>query len=273
MRSHGNRVRQTAGSVAMSDLLSLRGKTGIITGLANEHSIASGCARALHAAGADLILSHGHPNAEPHVRPLAERLGDSPLIHCDVREDESLQALFRAARERWGRLDFLIHSIAFAPRDDLHGRVVDSSRDGFLLAMDISCHSFVRMARLAEPLMAQGGCLITMSYYGAEKVVKNYGIMGPVKAALEASVRYMAEELGPAGIRVHAISPGPVATRAASGIRDFDRLLRDAEERAPTRRLVDIDEIGQAACFLISDAARSITGVTTYVDGGLHVKA
>ena len=257
----------------MTEPLSLEGRTGIITGLANENSIAFGCARALHDAGADLILSYGHPKGEAHVRPLAEQLGNPPLLLCDVREDNQLEALFQAASDRWGRLDFLIHSMAFAPRDDLHGRVVDSSRDGFLLAMDISCHSFMRMARLAEPLMTEGGCLITMSYYGAEKVVDHYGIMGPVKAALEASVRYMAEELGPAGIRVHAISPGPIATRAASGIQHFDQLLGHAEERAPTRRLVTINDVGATARFLVSDAARSITGVTTYVDGGLHVRA
>jgi len=257
----------------MSDPTSLSGKTGIVTGLANEQSIAFGCARALHQAGADLILSYGHPKAEGHVRPLAEELGDPPLLLCDVREHEQLEALFQAASDRWGRLDFVIHSMAFAPGDDLQGRVVDSSVDGFLLAMDISCHSFMRMARLAEPLMTDGGCLITMSYQGAERVVENYGIMGPVKAALEASVRYMAEELGPAGIRVLALSPGPVETRAASGIRDFEKLLQDAEKRAPTRRLVTIDDIGQTARFLVSDAARSITGVTTHVDGGLHVRA
>jgi enoyl-[acyl-carrier protein] reductase I len=257
----------------MTEPLALDGRTGIITGLANEDSIAFGCARTLHAAGADLILSYGHPKGEPHVRPLAEQLGDPPLLLCDVREDDQLKALFQAASERWGHLDFVIHSMAFAPRADLQGRVVDSSREGFLLAMDISCHSFMRMAHLAEPLMRSGGCLITMSYYGAEKVIDNYGIMGPVKAALEASVRYMAEELGPAGIRVHAISPGPIATRAASGIRDFDQLLTEAEDRAPIRRLVTIDDVGATALFLVSDAARSITGVTTYVDGGLHVRA
>ncbi|TVP81743.1 enoyl-ACP reductase FabI [Thioalkalivibrio sp.] len=250
----------------------LEGKTGIVTGLANADSIAFGCARALHGAGADLILSYGHPKGESHARPLAEQLGDAPLLLCDVRDDAQTEALFAAATERWDKLDFLIHSIAFAPRDDLHGRVVDSSRDGFLLAMDISCHSFMRMAKHAEPLMRKGGCLITMSYHGAEKVIDNYGIMGPVKAALESSVRYMAAELGPAGIRVHALSPGPVATRAASGIRDFDDLLADAESRSPTRRLVSIDDVGATAAFLVSDAAHSITGVTTYVDGGLHIR-
>ena len=256
----------------MSQQHPLEGKSGIVTGLANADSIAFGCARALHRAGADLILSYGHPKGESHARPLAEQLGDAPLLLCDVRDDAQTEALFTAAAERWGKLDFLIHSIAFAPRDDLHGRVVDSSRDGFLLAMDISCHSFLRMAKHAEPLMRNGGCLITMSYHGAEKVIDNYGIMGPVKAALESSVRYMAAELGPAGIRVHAISPGPVATRAASGIRDFDDLLADAESRSPTRKLVSIDDIGETAAFLISDAAHSMTGVTTYVDGGLHIR-
>jgi len=256
----------------MSQQHPLEGKSGIVTGLANADSIAFGCARALHRAGADLILSYGHPKGESHARPLAEQLGDAPLLLCDVRDDAQTEALFTAAAERWGKLDFLIHSIAFAPRDDLHGRVVDSSRDGFLLAMDISCHSFLRMAKHAEPLMRNGGCLITMSYHGAEKVIDNYGIMGPVKAALESSVRYVAAELGPAGIRVHAISPGPVATRAASGIRDFDDLLADAESRSPTRKLVSIDDIGETAAFLISDAAHSMTGVTTYVDGGLHIR-
>ena len=256
----------------MSQQHPLEGKSGIVAGLANADSIAFGCARALHRAGADLILSYGHPKGESHARPLAEQLGDAPLLLCDVRDDAQTEALFTAAAERWGKLDFLIHSIAFAPRDDLHGRVVDSSRDGFLLAMDISCHSFLRMAKHAEPLMRNGGCLITMSYHGAEKVIDNYGIMGPVKAALESSVRYMAAELGPAGIRVHAISPGPVATRAASGIRDFDDLLADAESRSPTRKLVSIDDIGETAAFLISDAAHSMTGVTTYVDGGLHIR-
>ena len=256
----------------MSQQHPLEGKSGIVAGLANADSIAFGCARALHRAGADLILSYGHPKGESHARPLAEQLGDAPLLLCDVRDDAQTEALFTAAAERWGKLDFLIHSIAFAPRDDLHGRVVDSSRDGFLLAMDISCHSFLRMAKHAEPLMRNGGCLITMSYHGAEKVIDNYGIMGPVKAALESSVRYVAAELGPAGIRVHAISPGPVATRAASGIRDFDDLLADAESRSPTRKLVSIDDIGETAAFLISDAAHSMTGVTTYVDGGLHIR-
>lgn len=256
----------------MNASLPLAGKTGIVTGLANADSIAHGCARALHQAGAEVLLSYGHPKAEAGVRPLAEALGDPAPVLCDVREDSQVEALFSAARMRWDRIDFLIHSIAFAPRDDLHGRVVDSSREGFLSAMDISCHSFMRMARHAEPLMTRGGCLLTLSYYGAEKVIDHYGIMGPVKAALEASVRYMATELGPAGIRVHALSAGPIPTRAASGIRDFDALLRTAEARTPTGEMVSIDDVGAVAAFLIGDGARAMTGSTTYVDGGLHIR-
>jgi len=254
-------------------LPSLAGKRGIITGLANAQSIAYGCAQALHSAGAELILSYGHAKSEPYVQPLAAALGNAPLLFCDVRDEDQVTALFDDARKRWGRLDFVIHSMAFAPRADLHGRVVDASRGGFLEAMDVSCYSFLHLARQAEPLMSDGGCLLTMSYYGAEKVVDHYGIMGPVKAAQEASVRYLATELGPAGIRVHAISPGPIATRAASGIQEFDQLLDHASHRAPIQRLVRIEDVGASACFLISDAATALTGMTTYVDGGLHTRA
>jgi enoyl-[acyl-carrier protein] reductase I len=189
----------------------------------------------------------------------------------DVERSGQMEAVFAAIGKQWGRLDFLLHSIAYAPKDDLRGRVTDSSRDGFLRAMDISCHSFVRMARLAEPLMAHGGSLLTMSYLGADEVVDHYGLMGPVKAALESSVRYLAAELGPGGIRVNAISPGPLATRAASGIAHFDRLLAEAAQRAPLRRLVDIDDVGALCVFLAGDAARSITGDTLYVDSGYHI--
>lgn len=252
---------------------SLAGKTGIVTGLANADSIAFGCARSLHEAGAEIIATYGHPKAERHVSPLLEAMGHPELMLCDVQDETQVEAVFQRAKERWGRLDFLIHSMAFANRDDLHGRVVDCSWEGFAQAMDVSCHSFLRLARRAEPLMTAGGCLITLSYYGAEKVVPNYGLMGPVKAALEASVRYMADELGPAGIRVNAISPGPIRTRAASGIRDFERLAEDAEQHAPLRRLASTEDVGRTAAFLISEAGQSITGGTTYVDAGHHVKA
>ncbi|MCO6439632.1 MAG: enoyl-ACP reductase FabI [Nitrococcus mobilis] len=251
--------------------LSLAGKKGLIAGIANEHSIAYGCARICHQAGAELVLTYGHPKAEPHVRPLAPGLGDPELWLLDVRDDGQLQAVFDRIRDHWGRLDFLIHSIAFAPKDDLHGRLVDCSREGFAVAMDISCHSFIRMAKLAEPLMPDGGCLLTMSYYGAVKVVEHYNLMGPVKAALECAVRYMAAELGSKGIRVHAVSPGPLETRAASGIKHFDALLNEVATRAPVRDRVDIDDVGRIAACLVSDGARRMTGHTVFVDAGYHI--
>jgi enoyl-[acyl-carrier protein] reductase I len=252
-------------------LLDLTGKKGLIAGIANASSIAYGCAKAFRAAGAELAITYLDTRAEPYVRPLAEDLGSPIIVPCDVREPGQLETVFEAVARRWGRLDFLLHSIAYAPRDDLHARVVDCSQAGFLLAMDVSCHSFIRMARLAEPLMKDGGCLLTVTFYGAEKVVEHYNLMGPVKAALESAVRYMAAELGPKGIRVHAISPGPLKTRAASGIAGFDELLERAAARAPTHDLVTIDDVGAVAACLVSDAARGMTGATAYVDGGYHI--
>lgn len=249
----------------------LSGAKGLVVGIANEHSIAWGCARALHAAGAQLAVTWLNDKARPWVEPLAQTL-DAPIrMPLDVTQTGQLEAVFEAVKNQWGQLDFVLHSIAFAPKDDLHGRVTDSSRDGFLRAMDISCHSFIRMARLAEPLMDRGGSLLTMSYLGADEVIDHYGLMGPVKAALESSVRYLAAELGPAGIRVNAISPGPLATRAASGIEQFDQLLHEAVQRAPLRRPVDINDVGRLCVFLASEAARSITGDTLYVDAGYHI--
>lgn len=248
----------------------LIGKRGLVVGVANEQSIAWGCAKAFREAGAELALTWLNDKARPHVEPLAQQLGAALQMPLDVEQPEQLDAVFAAITERWGRLDFLLHSIAFAPSGDLHGRVIDCSKEGFARAMDISCHSFIRMARLAEPLMAHGGALLTMSYLGADEVVAHYGLMGPVKAALESSVRYLATELGPQGIRVNAVSPGPLATRAASGIAHFDELMDDARRRAPLRRLVDIDEVGSLCAFLASDAARAITGDTLYVDAGFH---
>ncbi len=250
---------------------SLEGKIGLVVGIANEHSIAWGCARACREAGAELAVTWFNDKARPHVEPLARQLDAGLAMALDVEQPGQLEAVFDAIAARWGRLDFLVHAIAFAPRDDLHGRVVDSSRDGFARAMDISCHSFARMARLAEPLMKDGGSLMTMSYVGAEEVIPDYGLMGPVKAALEASVRYLAAELGPRGIRVNAISPGPLATRAASGIANFDALLEQAARRAPLRRLVDISEVGALCAFIAGDGARAITGNTLYVDAGYHI--
>ena len=250
---------------------SLQGKRGLVVGIANDHSIAWGGARSFREAGAELAVTWFNDKARPYVEPLAREIGADIVLPLDVEQAGQLERVFEVIGERWGRLDFLLHSIAFAPKSDLHGRVVDSSRDGFARAMDISCHSFARMARLAEPLMKEGGSLMTMSYVGAEEVIADYGLMGPVKAALEASVRYLAAELGPKGIRVNALSPGPLATRAASGIPNFDALLAQAAQRAPLRRLVDISEVGALCAFLASDASRAITGNTLYVDAGYHI--
>ena len=250
----------------------LAGRKVLITGIANDQSIAYGCARAFRAMGADLALTYLNDKALPHVKPLADDLGAELLLPLDLRDPEALDAVFAAVSARWGVLHAALHSIAFAPKEDLHGRLIDSSAAGFAMAMDISCHSFIRMARLAEPLMrAAGGTLFTMSFQGASRVVEHYNLMGPVKAALEASVRYLAHELGPAGIRVHAISPGPIATRAASGLEEFDQLLADAAARAPAHALATIDDVGYATAMLAGDHARLITGSTLYVDGGYHI--
>jgi enoyl-[acyl-carrier protein] reductase I len=249
----------------------LQGKKGLVVGIANDHSIAWGCASAFRAAGAELAVTWLNDKARPHVEPLAQRLEAPIRMPLDVEQAGQLEAVFEAVTATWGRLDFVLHSIAFAPKDDLHGRVTDSSPGGFARAMDVSCHSFMRMARLAAPLMKDGGSLLTMSYLGADEVVANYGLMGPVKAALESSVRYLAAELGPQGIRVNAVSPGPLATRAASGIDGFDRLLAEAAQRAPMRRLVSIEDVGALCTFLAGDSARSITGGTLYVDAGFHI--
>jgi len=254
-----------------ANLRRLEGKKGLVVGIANENSIAYGCARAFQSFGAELAITYLNDKAKPYVEPLAVTLEAPILMPLDVQVEGQMEAVFDAIDRRWGRLDFALHSIAFAPRADLHGRVVDCSREGFLLAMDVSCHSFIRMARLAEPLMMNSGALFTMSYFGAERVVENYNLMGPVKAALEASARYLAAELGPKGIRVHAISPGPLKTRAASGIAQFDELLDKAAARAPARRLVTIEDVGFAVAGLATDAAKLITGDTVYIDGGYHI--
>lgn len=251
----------------------LAGKKALVLGIANNQSIAYGCALAFKAFGAEVAMTYLNEKTKKYTEPLAEALGVRPELYlpCDVTIEGQLEAAFDVVAQHWGKLDIALHSIAFAPRDDLHGRVVDCSREGFLTAMDISCHSFIRMARLAEPLMTDGGVLITMTYYGAERVVEHYNVMGPVKAALEASARYLAAELGPKGIRVHPVSPGPIKTRAASGIGGFDELMEKAAERAPQRALVSIEDVGLATAFLASDYAKLITGDTMYIDGGYHI--
>ena len=251
--------------------MTLWGKRGLVVGIANAHSIAWGCARAFHDAGASLAVTYLNEKAKPFVQPLAEQIGASLILPLDVRDDAQMSAVFDAISSRWGKLDFLLHAIAHAPKTDLEGRVVDTSREGFLSAVDVSCHSFVRMARLAEPLMSDGGCLLTTTYYGSEKVIPNYNLMGPVKAALESTVRYLAAELGPKGIRVNALSPGPIATRAASGITHFDDLVQIALDRSPAHETACTDCVGAYATFLASDAARLVTGSIAYVDAGFNI--
>ena len=249
----------------------LDGKNGLIVGIANDRSIAWGCARAFRALGADLAITYLNEKAKPHVEPLAQEVDAPIFMPMDVMTDGQIEAVFERIARDWGKLDFLVHSIAFSTKDALGGRVVDVARAGFQVTMDVSVWSFLRMAHLAEPLMKGGGTMFTMTYYGSEKVVENYNIMGVAKAALESSVRYLAAELGPKGIRVHAISPGPLATRAASGIPEFDELLEKAKGKAPARSLVDIDDVGAACAFLAHDAARLMTGQVLYIDGGYHV--
>ena len=249
----------------------LEGKKGLIVGIANENSIAWGCAKAFRALGAEVAVTYLNDKAKKYVGPLARALESPIVMPLDVSKPGQMEAVFEKITKEWGKLDFLVHSIAFSPKEALQGRVVDVSREGFATTMDVSCWTFIRMAHLAEPLMRKGGTLFTMSYYGSQMVVKNYNIMGVAKAALECAVRYIAAELGPKGIRVHAISPGPLATRAASGIPEFDALLDKAKAQAPARSLVNIDDVGVATAFLAHDAARLITGETLYIDGGYHI--
>ncbi|MCG2594292.1 enoyl-ACP reductase FabI [Ramlibacter sp. XY19] len=249
----------------------LKGKKVLVCGIANEHSIAYGCAKAFRELGADLAITYLNEKSRTYVEPLARALEAPLLLPLDVAQPGQLEAVFERIAAEWGRLDSLVHSIAWAPKDDLQGGLLDCSADGFAKAMDVSCHSFIRMAHLAAPLMKEGGTLFAMSYYGANKVVSNYNLMGPVKAALEASARYLAFELGPRGIRVHPISPGPLKTRAASGLKDFDLLLAEAAQRAPLGELVDIMDVGFTCAFLATPYARRLSGETIYVDGGVHI--
>lgn len=255
----------------ISALPLLKGKKALVTGIANDQSIAYGCAKAFRAFGADLAMTYRNEKAKKFVEPLAKELEASIFMPLDLQTEGSLEAIFAQIEKQWGKLDICLHSIAFCPKDDLQGRVTDCSKDGFLLAMEVSCWSFIRMAKLAEPLMKDGGTLSTMTYYGSQMVVENYNIMGPVKAALESATRYLAAELGPKGIRVHAISPGPLKTRAASGITDFDELIAKAQAKAPARSLVSIDDVGVAVAFLSMNGAKLITGETLYIDGGYHI--
>jgi enoyl-[acyl-carrier protein] reductase I len=251
----------------------LGGHKSLIVGIANDQSIAFGCAQAFRTAGADLAITWLNDKARAYVEPLGQGLGAEIMLPLNVENPGELESLFAEIESRWGRLDSLVHSIAFAPQEDLQGGLLDCSAAGFARAMDVSCHSFVRMARLAAPLMTNGGTMFAMSYLGAARVVPNYNVMGPVKAALEAACRYLALELGDRNIRVHAISPGPLKTRAASGLKDFQRMLNDAIAQSPLHELVDIEDVGSACAYLASDYARRITGGTIYIDGGANIVA
>lgn len=251
----------------------LKGKKVLIVGIANESSIAYGCARAFHEAGSDLAITYLNEKAKPHVAPLADAVGAKIFAPLDVSSSNDMEVLFERIQKEWGKLDVLIHSIASAKKDDIKGGLLDCSSDGFAYAMDVSVHSLIRMAKQAAPLMTDGGSIFAMSYLGASKVVPNYNVMGPVKAALESTCRYLAYELGPKKIRVHAISPGPLKTRAASGLKDFDLLLNQSISKAPVGELVDIMDIGFAVAYLSTDYARRLTGDTLYIDGGVNIMA
>lgn len=255
----------------MSQPIELTGKRGLVVGIANEHSIAWGCADILHRGGAELAITYLNDKAKPYVEPLAQHINAPIVMPLDVTDEAQMDALFAEISQQWGQLDFLIHSIAYAPKEDLHGRVVDSSADGFALATDISCHSFMRLAKRAEPLMQAGGSLLTMSYYGAEKVIPAYSIMGPIKAMLETAVEYLAVELGEQQIRVNAISPGTIATRAASGIEGFNQLMQQVQAKSAMKQIVTAQDVGHMAAFLVSDLSRHVTGGVHYVDAGYEV--
>jgi enoyl-[acyl-carrier protein] reductase I len=251
----------------------LKDSRALVVGVANEHSIAYGCAKAFHELGAKVAITYVNDKARRHVEALAKAVEAPLFLPLDVAIPGQLEAVFDAIARHWGALDILVHSIAFAPKEDLQGGLINCSAAGFAKAMDVSCHSFVRMARLAVPLMKDGGTMFAMSYHGANKVVPTYSVMGPVKAALEACCRYLAFELGGKGIRVHAISPGPLKTRAASGLKDFDLLLNEAAQRAPIGELVDIMDVGFTCAYLATPYARRLSGETLYVDGGVNIMA
>jgi enoyl-[acyl-carrier protein] reductase I len=252
--------------------LDLTGRKGLVVGIANEHSLAWSAAQHFRNAGAELAITYLNDKAKPFIEPLAQQLSAPIFLPCNVSAHGQLEGIFETIQQRWGRLDFLFHAIAWARKEDLHGRLTDCSANGFAELMLISCHSFIRMAKLAEPLLDKGGSLMTLSYYGAEKVIDHYNVMGPVKAALESSVRYLAHELGPKGIRVNAISAGAVKTRAASGIEHFDELLNETMRKSPLRRTIDACEVGRTALLLASDYTTAITGEVLYVDAGFHIE-
>ncbi|CAN5357241.1 enoyl-ACP reductase FabI [soil metagenome] len=252
-------------------IVNLAGKKGLIIGIANEHSIAYGCAKKFREAGAELAITYLNEKSAVYVRPLAEQLQSPLILPCDVQQEEQIVATYNSILETWGKLDFLLHSIAFAPKEDLQNKLTACSKNGFITAMDISCYSLINLTRHAQPLMSDGGSILTVSYYGSQKVIANYSLMGIVKAALESTTRYLAYELGTANIRVNALSPGPIQTRAASGILNFHECLEQEVQKSPLHRLVNIDNVGNLAAFMASDAAGDITGQTLYIDAGYSI--
>ena len=248
----------------------MTGKRGIIFGVANNLSIAWGIAQQLSAAGATLGFTYLNESLEKRVRPLAESLDAELILPCDLSKDEDIEAVFREVEKTWGSLDFVVHAVAFANRDDLKNPFSQTSREGFLLALDISAYTLVAVSRGAAPLMKNGGAIVTMTYLGAQRAVTNYNVMGVAKAALEASTRYLAAELGEKGIRVNAISAGPIKTLAASAVGQFKEKLKVMDERAPLRRTVTQDEVGKSALYLLSDMASGVTGETHFVDAGFN---
>lgn len=251
----------------------MKGKRALVVGVANERSIAWGIAQALHREGAEMAFTYLGDALERRVRPLAESVGSPLILPCDVRDDTQVDGLFRAIGEKWDAFDCLIHSIAFADRSDLEGSFVATSRQGFLTALDVSAYSLISLTRGALPFMkkAGAGSIVAMSYYGAEKVVPNYNVMGVAKSALECSIRYLAAELGPQNIRVNALSAGPVRTLAAAGIKGFKGMMQVVEEKAPLRRNVTLEEIAEAGLFLLSASSNGVTGETLYVDSGYQI--
>ncbi len=263
------------GSEANSPIASgnlMAGKRGLIMGVANNRSIAWGIARACAAQGAEIAFTYQGDALKKRVEPLAAELGSKIVLPCDVTDSDSMDAVFATLEKEWGRLDFLVHAIAFADKNELDGRYVDTSERNFTQSLLISCYSFTALARRAEKLMTDGGSLVTLTYYGAEKVMPHYNVMGVAKAALEASVRYLAADLGKTGIRVNAISAGPIKTLAASGISDFRYILRWNEYNSPLRRTVTIEDVGGAGLYLLSDLSRGVTGEIHHVDSGYHVQ-